>query len=218
VIGAVVVSMALSATDALACGCVDWPSDRRMKEADRVFLARAKKRSASDDLQHFDVLLWLKGEVPGKEYALHRGEGDCERTFNTGELALVFEAQGKMPVCNGNVDLDKLLPTLGDYLGPSEPVSKQAIAVALAGHVHGKTSMYYPPLAKRSLAVKGGNVTFTDTKGEALPVVTAVGRGGFTHVTLREPAGTTWTLVGRDHGNLSVLATTFKPAPVGAPK
>jgi hypothetical protein len=205
----------LSAADALACGCVDWPADRRMAEADRVFLARAKKRTASDELQHFDVLLWLKGEVHGADYAIQRADGDCERTFTTGELALVFEAHGKMPVCNGNVDLDAILPTLGDYLGGStDGVPREALALALAGRVHGKATLYYPPLGNQTLETKGAHVAFSSMSADKLPVLTASTRGGLTHVTLRQPDGAfVWTLVGPDHGKFTVLATTTKPAP-----
>jgi hypothetical protein len=209
---ALVLLSLLAAHDAFACACVDWPVDRRMKEADRVFLARAKKRTSADDIQHFAVLLWLKGEAPGAEYALPAGQGDCEKTFNTDEVALVFEAHGKMPVCNGNVDLDAILPTLGDYLGgSSNDAARDVIALALGGEIHGKQPVLYAPFDKQSLSVRGGTARFTATNGDATPVLSTVTRGEFTHVTLRRPDGTVYKLIVRERGKLRVIESTLRP-------
>ena len=207
----------LTAQTSFACACVDWASDRRMAEADRVYLARAKKRSGADDLQHFTVLLWLKGQVPGVEYAIKRSTDDyCERTFTAGELALVFEAHGKMPVCNGNVDLDDLLPTLGDYLQEASTAmpSVEGVTKALEGRLgrEKKLTMYNPQLARTTLHVGGTQVTFTATHRDELDTLTAVTRGEVTWVRLRRASGSSSTvLVGRERGKLVILAGVERP-------
>lgn len=207
----------LTAHTTWACGCVDWASDRRMTEADRVFLGRAKKRSATDDLQHFSVLLWLKGQVPGTEYAIKRAtDDDCERTFSAGELALVFEAHGKMPVCNGNVDLDDVMPTLGDYLGEASTAmpALDAVTKALTGMLgrDKKVVLYCPQLSSSTLNVGGTQVTFTATHRDDLGTLTAVTRSDVTWVRLHRASGSTSTvLVGREHGKLVILSNLERP-------
>ena len=207
----------LAANTSFACGCVDWASDRRMAEADRVFLARAKKRSGADELQHFTVLLWLKGQVPGAEYAIKRAtDDDCERTFTAGELALVFEAHGKMPVCNGNVDLDDVLPTLGDYLSETSTAmpSVEGVTKALEGRLglQKKLTLYNPQLASTTLHVGGAQVTFSATHRDDLGTLTAVTRGDLTWVRLRRASGASSSvLVGKERGKLVVLAGVERP-------
>ncbi|MEO6953604.1 MAG: hypothetical protein ABI321_17515 [Polyangia bacterium] len=207
----------LVANTTWACGCVDWSSDRRMTEADRVFLARAKKRDGSDDLQHFTVLLWLKGRVPGAEYAIKRAtDDDCERTFTTGELALVFEAHGKMPVCNGNVDLDDVLPTLGDYLVEASTAmpALDSVTKALTGRFgrDKKVTLYCPQLSGSTLSAGGTQVTFTATHKDDLGTLTAVTRGDVTWVRLHRASGSSSTvLVGRERGKLVILASLERP-------
>ena len=144
---------------ARACACVDWPPERRMAEADVIFIGRTDARPREDAAErvHFSVIEVLKG-APARELAIARHpDDDCDRSFQRGELALVFEVKGRMPVCAGNVDLDALMPTLGDYLGGDTAKARpdlDALKLALQGKVRGaKATVYAPALAGTTLQV-----------------------------------------------------------------
>ena len=195
---------------ASACGCVDWPPERRIAEADRIFLGRTAKEVSEEGAGqwHFNVLAVFKGESAGK-IAVERVTGDdCERSFNRGELAMVFVVKGHLPTCAGNVDLDQLMPSLGQYFGNEEQgPSLDAVKLALNGRVHGKkVSIYAPPLAGKHLTVGSTNVTFVNTKGDELVSVAGATRGAVSYVSMTTPERmATYFLVGRESGKLAVL-------------
>jgi hypothetical protein len=205
----VVMAGLLLARPARACGCVDWPAERRMAEAAHVFIGRTPiKIDENDSGQnvHFTVLEVLKGE-PAAKIDIPKVYDDCERSFGRGELALVFVVKGHLPVCGGNVDLEKLMPTLGEYMGGDQQPSLDALKLALSGRVHGsKMSVYAPTLAGRSLQVGSTKVSFVNKKGEELLDVGGTTHGSLTWVVLRTPeAIADYFLIGRENGRLAVL-------------
>jgi len=196
---------------ASACGCVDWPPERRIAEADRIFLGRTAKEVSEEAAGqwHFNVLTVFKGESAGK-IAVERVTGDdCERSFNRGELAMVFVVKGHLPTCAGNVDLDQLMPSLGQYFGNEEQgPSLDAVKLALVGRVHGKKqTIYAPPLAGKHLTVGSTAVSFIGNKAEDLVSVAGATKGAVSYVSVLTPERVaTYFLVGRETGKLGILA------------
>jgi hypothetical protein len=213
-----VASLVALARPASACGCVDWPPDRRLSEADIVFLGRTAEKPMEDSgsFTHFSVIETIKGTPQGHMQLARHPDDDCERTFQRGELALVFVVKGKLPVCAGNVDIDALMPSMGQYLGyeqqnPPSP-GLDALKLALAGKVKGpKQSVYAPGLAGKTVKIGSTQVSFVDKKGDELTAVSGVSRGTLTYVALRDPDNIAYyVLIGREKGKQAVLSTLRK--------
>jgi len=212
--GVLVVMVALAAPRlAAACGCVDWPPERQMAEADQVFVGRYVRPGPDEEggKLRFDVLESLKGEV-GHRFEIPRPpESDCERNFENKELAIVFVAKGHVPVCGGNVDIDKALPTLGDYLtlaGHAQPAPSLAVMkIALAGRLGSarKLKVYAPALAGKSLSVGSTQVSFVDGNGEDLFAASGVTSSVVSYVVLRSQHIATHLLIAPVQGKLQVV-------------
>ncbi len=198
---------------AAACSCVDWPPEKRMADASQVFLGRYLRPGPEGDGSklRFEVLHALKGEL-GHVFELPRQtELECERSFQDRELALVLVVKGRIPICAGNFDLDKLMPTLGDYLtlgGNASPApAMDAIKLALAGrlgHAH-KLNVYAPTLKGKTAQIGATRLSFVDVKGEELYAVSGVTSGPVTYVVLRTPESiATWFLVAPVRGRLAI--------------
>jgi hypothetical protein len=204
---------------ARACACVDWPPERRMAEAERIFIGRtaAQPSEAASEFVQFTVIETLKG-TPMAHFDLQRVSDDCERSFNRGELALVFVVKGHAPTCAGNVDLDALMPTLGQYMGGEGGEGGgghpdlEALKLALAGKVHGaKTTVYSAGMAGKSVRVGSTLVSFVDKRADELLSAGGVTHGPITYVALRAPDQVaTYVLLGRDKGKLTILSTVRK--------
>jgi hypothetical protein len=213
-----VASLVALGRPASACGCVDWPPERRMTEADIVFLGRTAEKPMEDAgaFTHFTVIETLKGTPQGHMQLARHPDDDCERTFQRGELALVFVVKGKLPVCAGNVDIDALMPSMGQYLGHEQPNPPtpgiDALKLALAGKVKGsKQSVYAPGLAGKTVKIGSTQVSFVDKKSDELTAVSGVSRGSLTYVALRDPDNVAYyALVGRERGKSVVLASLRK--------
>lgn len=186
-----------------------------MAEADRVFLGRYRRPGPDGDggKLRFEVLQSLKGEAGARLELARPDADDCERTFQEGELALVFVVKGHLPVCAGNVDLDAILPTLGEYLtlagGASPAPALPAVQLALAGRIgRGRqVSVYAPSLKGRSIAVGGTKVTFVDSRGDGLLTLSGTTRGALSYLALRGPDGiATFLLVAPDRGRPAIAA------------
>jgi hypothetical protein len=212
------VSLALAGLSrpAHACACVDWPPERRMAEAERIFIGRtvAQPSEAASDFVQFTVIETLKG-TPMARFDLQRVSDDCERSFNRGELALVFVVKGHAPTCAGNVDIDQLMPTLGQYMGGEGGGGHpdlEAVKLALAGKVRGsKATVYAPGLVGRSVRIGSTQVSFVDKRADELLSAGGVTHGAVTYVALRAPDQVaTYVLLGRDKGKLTVLTTVKK--------
>jgi hypothetical protein len=122
---------------------------------------------------------------------------------------MVFVVKSHLPTCAGNVDLDLLMPSLGQYFGNAEQgPALDAVKLALVGKVHGKkVSVYAPPLAGKHLVVGGTNVAFIDSKADDLISVAGATKGGVSYVSITTPERmATYFLVGRETGKLAVLA------------
>jgi hypothetical protein len=215
VCGLVLFALAGLCRPASACACVDWPPERRMAEAERVFIGRtvAQPSEAASEFVQFTVLETLKG-TPSARFDLRRVNDDCERSFQRGELALVFVVKGHAPTCSGNVDLDQLMPNLGEYMageGGGHP-DLEALKLALVGKVRGaKTTVYAPALAGKSVRVGSTQVSFVDKRADELLSIGGVTRGSVTYVALRAPDQiATYVLLGREKGKLTVLHTLKK--------
>ena len=213
-----VASLVAWSRPARACGCVDWPPERRMTEADIVFVGRTADKVMEDSggVTHFTVLATIKGPAQAHMQLQRHPEDDCERTFQRGELALVFVVKGRLPVCAGNVDLDALMPTMGQYLAYEQqnpaPPGLDALKLALAGKVKGgKQSVYAPGLAGKTVKIGGTLVSFVDKKADELSAVSGVTRGALTDGALRDPDNVAYyALVGSDKGKQVILATLRK--------
>jgi len=204
------VSLVLVRSHAVACGCVDWPPERRLAEAERIFIGRTASHPTEQaiDFVQFTVLETLKGS-PTDHFDLKRVSDDCERSFQRGELALVFVVKGHAPTCAGNVDLEQLMPTLGEYLGGDQTPSTEALKLALTGRVKGaKATVYAPALAGKTLQVGSTKVSFVHSgKTDELLTVGGTTRGSLTYVALRAPDQVaTYLLLGREKGRLAILS------------
>jgi hypothetical protein len=185
-----------------------------MAEADQVFIGRYARPGPDEEggKLRFDVLESLKGDVPHRFEMPRPPDGDCERTFQNQELAVVFISKGHVPVCSGNVDIDKALPSLGDYLrlaghAATEP-SWEAMKVALTGRVGSarKLKIYSPPLKGKKMAVGSTQVSFIDGNGEDLYAASGVTGNNVSYVVLRSPQHVAiYLLIARVQGKLSVV-------------
>lgn len=210
VVGAIALpAVARAASD---CSCIDWPASRRMSEAQEVFLGRFRGRSTEgpSEVLRFTVIHSMKGAHEGDHTVRRPLEQDCERSFQKDELALVFVSEGHLPICGGNVDIDKLLPTFTSYLEGGSPVpSLEALRVALAGRVGAgsKVKVYTPAYAGKTLKVGGTQVQFLAKGADQLPVVNGTTAGSLSFVAIGRPGGlTSYVLVAPEHGKLSVIA------------
>lgn len=211
VIGGVVLLSAMRAR-AGDCICVDWPAERRLAEASAVYLARYVDHSVQGpkDALRFKVIHSLKGEARGDHTVERPYDLECDRSFQKGELALVFEVKGRLPICGGNVDLDKLLPTFDTYLqGGSEAPSMEALSKALAGRWKAsKVSAYLPAYANKTLSAGGTQVRFAEKFTDDLSVVSGTELGPLGFVSLRRPDGiATYVLLAKERGKWKVLAS-----------
>ncbi len=198
---------------AQACSCVEWPPEKRMADADQVFLGRYVRPGPDGDGNkvRFDVLLSVKGDV-GRTFELPRQtELTCERSFQDRELSLVLVVKGRIPICAGNFDLDKILPSLGEYLAlggrATAAPALDAVKVALAGKLRGKkVSVYAPALAGKSVQLGTTRASFVDARGEELHAVSGATSDGVTYVVWRTPdAIANWFLVAPVKGKLTVV-------------
>ena len=213
VLAGLVVALASTHRRAEACSCVEWPPEKRMADASQVFLGRYLRPGPDGDGSklRFEVLDSLKGEV-GHTFELPRqSELECERSFTDRELALVLVVKGRIPICAGNFDLDKLMPTLGEYFalsGHASPApTMDAIKVALAGKLgHArKLTMYAPQLAGKAVQVGATKISFVDSRGEVLPALSGATSGSVSYVVLRTPDSiATWSLIAPARGHLSI--------------
>jgi hypothetical protein len=196
-----------------ACSCVDWPAERQMAEADQVFVGRYVRPGPDEDgtKLRFDVIESLKGEV-GHRFEIPRPpDSDCERSFQNKELAIVFVAKNRVPVCGGNVDIDKALPSLGDYLtlaGRAQPApSLAAMKVALAGRLGSarKLKVYAPTLKGKTVSIDSTQVSFTDSNGEDLPAASGVTSSVISYVVLRAHHFATYLMIAPVQGKLQIV-------------
>jgi hypothetical protein len=213
-LGILVVLVALAVPRlAAACGCVDWPAERQMAEADQVFVGRYVRPGPDDegDKLRFDVLESLKGDVGHRFEITRPPEGDCERSFENKELAVVFVAKGHVPVCGGNVDIDKALPLLGDYLtlaGHAQPEPSLAVMkIALAGRLGStrKLKVYAPTLTGKSVTVGSTQVSFVDGNGADLFAASGVTSSVVSYVVLRSQHIATYLLIAPVQGKLQIV-------------
>lgn len=193
------------------CTCVDWPAERRMTEADQVFLGRFVERATEGDKEalRFDVVHALKGVV-GAKHVVRRGfDLECDRSFKKGELALVFVKGGRMPICAGNVDLDHVLPTFGAYLDGGATAPLDVLKVALAGRF-GKVKKawaYMPAYAGKKLQTGATQVLLVGKPADDLAVVGGTTVGPLSYVSIRRPDGiASYVLVAKEKGRLVVIA------------
>jgi hypothetical protein len=196
-----------------ACSCVDWPAERQMAEADQVFVGRYVRPGPDEEggKLRFDVLESLKGEV-GHRFEIPRPpDNDCERSFQNKELAIVFVTKGRVPVCGGNIDIDKALPSLGSYLtlaGHAQTApSLAAMKVALAGRLGSarKLKVYAPALKGRTLSMGSTQLSFIDGNGEDLPAADGVTSSVISYVVLRAHHFATYLLIAPVQGKLQIV-------------
>jgi hypothetical protein len=127
---------------AQACSCLRRSPAEYVQQADTVFVGRAlgpppvpapvpATASAPRPGQlpdRLEVLHVVKG-TPGAEVRLPTATtvlSTCDRTFNTGEVALVLVTAGRLSICGGNHALDVVLPELPEYLRLGGPAEKRA--------------------------------------------------------------------------------------------
>jgi hypothetical protein len=214
IVATLVLGPALPVAHAQTCSCVEWPPERRMAEADQVFLGRYLRAASDSDggKLRFEVLHGLKG-TPGHRVELPRqSDVECERSFNNLELALVFVVKGRIPICAGNFDLDKMMPTVGDYLrlsgGASAAPALEAVKLALVGHLPrgAQVEVYAPALKGKSVQVGGTRVRFVDARSEELLALSGTAAGAVQFVALRSPDSiATWLLLSPVKGKLGVV-------------